>query len=101
MVGIDATCFFGFGLLASEDIFNVLALDPYEEYTRDMLKERIQRISTVLHSDQLNRTEWTPSAGINQVKVNLIKDFLFNENKFQPAQWDHITFRRREGWTST
>ena len=86
MIGIDVTCFYGFQLLASENIFDIIVLNSYKEYNGDMMRERIQRIITMLHPDQLNGTERISSADVNQIKVNLVKDFSFNRTEFWPAQ---------------
>jgi len=57
MIKIDSDSYFKFKLLESENIFNILELNLYEEYNNNMLKKRIQRLIIILHSNQLDQSE--------------------------------------------
>src|SRR5947207_15946132 len=81
MVGIDYSLFIGFSLLEPVDIFNILGLNPYEDYHGHMIKERYEKVSRVLHLDRRNNSSRTPPEGLNQKTLNMIIDFLFPGNE--------------------
>lgn len=82
------------------DIFIVLSLDPYETYSKAMVKSRLHLISLLLHGDHSTAGSWTPPGVVNIVAANHIRQWLGGDDTFE-ERWADVASRERADWHST
>ena len=87
--------------LQNIDIFDMLCLDPYEEYTESMLKSRLRKLSIIFHPDKQQFLTWEPPKWINQQLLNACKEFIWPNKTFLSSRWQHIVKKGRVGWKSS